>query len=539
MDFIRKIIEQDLAAKTVVGVMTRFPPEPNGFLHIGHAKAIVLNFDIAAQYNGECLLRFDDTNPEKEEQEYIDAIKRDVRWLGFRWQRVTYASDYFQTLYEDACRLIAMGKAYVCELSADEIRTYRGTLTDAGRNSPYRERPRAESLRLFKEMQAGLHSEGKMVLRAKIDMSAPNICMRDPTIYRIKHLHHHRTGDKWKVYPMYDFTHCLCDASENITHSLCTLEFQDNRALYDWFVQTLRPPPHPKQIEFARFMLNSTITSKRKLKTLVDEGKVNGWDDPRMPTLSGLRRRGYPPLALKNLFRRLGVSKKETILDYGQLEDEVRNTLNSSVPRSMGVLKPLKVIITNLKAVESIAVPVYPQRAGDEQASEQRTLSFAPEIYIDADDFREQAARSFFRLTKDQPVRLRYAYVITCQEIIYDADGNITALHCRYDPSTAGGKKPSDGTKVRGIIHWIAACDAVRAKVRVYDRMLTADASFNTQSLQEFADARIDRQLVANHQSDVEQSYQLERVGYFCVDDQDSTSAMPVLNQVVSLRGQR
>lgn len=531
MDFIRRIIEQDLSAKTVTGIVTRFPPEPNGFLHIGHAKAIVLNFDIASQYNGKCLLRFDDTNPEKEEQQYIDAIKRDVQWLGYRWDRVTYASDYFQTLYDDACRLITMGKAYVCELSAEEIRTYRGTLTAAGRNSPYRERPSAESLQLFKEMQAGIHPEGKMVLRAKIDMESPNICMRDPTIYRIKHLQHHRTGDKWKVYPMYDFTHCLCDASENITHSLCTLEFQDNRALYDWFVQTLRKPPYPKQIEFARFMLNSTLTSKRKLKTLVDENKVNGWDDPRMPTLSGLRRRGYPPTALKNLFRRLGVSKKETVLDYSQLEDEVRNALNADAPRVMGVLKPIKVIITNFNSEEAepISVPTHPQS----EQSKRRTISFARELYIDADDFRNSAPRSFFRLTKNQPVRLRYAYVIFCEEVIYDADGNITALHCRYDPSTAGGKKPSDGTKVRGIIHWLAACDAVPAQVNLYDRMLTADDNFNSKSLQVIDDARIDRSILGQ-----QHSYQLERVGYFCLDT-DSQDSEPVLNHIVSLRGDK
>ena len=529
MDFIRRIVESDLSAKKVAHIVTRFPPEPNGFLHIGHAKSIVLNFDLAEQYKGKCFLRFDDTNPEKEELEYIKAIKDDVHWLGYQWEAVTYASDYFAQLHQDACRLIAMGKAYVCELSPADMRTYRGTLTEVGRDSPYRQRSVDENTQLFAEMRDGRHAEGKMVLRAKIDMSSPNISMRDPTIYRSKKVPHPRTGKRWNIYPMYDFTHCLCDALEGITHSLCTLEFQDNRALYDWFVQTLRPTPHPQQIEFARLSLNYTITSKRKINAVITSKKVSGWDDPRLATLSGLRRRGYPANAIKNFCRRLGVAKKETVIDYSLLEEEVRNELNRTAPRLMGVIKPLKVVITNYpEKNEQITVPLHPQDA--EMGS--RKITFARELYIDAEDFQETASRKYFRLTKTQPVRLRYAYILSCEEVVYDEHGEIKELRCRYDASTAGGNPLADGSKVRGIIHWLAACDAVVAQVNLYERLLlTADTEeLNPSSLTVKQNARIHRAFVEKPQS-----YQLERVGYFCLD-KETTDKKPVLNQIVTLR---
>lgn len=498
-------------------------------------KAIVLNFEIAKEFGGKCYLRFDDTNPEKEEEAYITAIKRDVQWLGYEWEAITYASDYFAQLFTDACRLIEMGKAYVCELSPDEIRKYRGTLTTGGKNSPYRERPVVESLRLFHEMRNGLHDEGSMVLRAKIDMGSPNVSMRDPTIYRIKKIPHPRTGDRWHIYPMYDFTHCLCDASERITHSLCTLEFQDNRALYDWFVQVLRPSPHPRQIEFARLALSYTVTSKRKLNTLIQTGKVNDWDDPRLPTISGLRRRGYPASALRSFCRRIGVTKKETVIDFSILEDEVRADLNTQAPRAMGVIHPLKVTITNYQGEATpIKVPNHPQ----DESFGVRTIRFASVIYIDRDDFNLNPPRKFFRLAPGREVRLRYAFVIRCEEVVYGPDGKIMELRCAYDPATAGGKPPADGRKVKGIIHWVSALDACPAEVRLYDRLLREASwsggdisSLNPGSLVVVKNALIDPHVVRHPRP----AYQLERAGYFCLDP-DSTPQYPVLNRITTLR---
>ena len=533
-DFIRRIIDNDLAEGEVNQIVTRFPPEPNGFLHVGHAKAIVANFEIAREYNGKCYLRFDDTNPEKEEQLYAEAIKRDVQWLGYRWYAITHTSDYFEELYRDACRLIEMGKAYICELTATDIRAYRGTLTSPGRNSPYRDRPSTESLRLFQEMRAGNHDEGRMVLRAKIDMASANISMRDPTIYRIKKLTHPRTGDKWCIYPLYDFSHCLSDASEQISHSLCTLEFQDNRALYDWFVQTLRPAPHPQQIEFARLTLSYTVTSKRRLSSLIDTGKVEGWDDPRLPTISGLRRRGFPAVAIKNFCQRIGLSKKETIIDFTILEDEVRNTLNDSAQRTMAVLRPLKVTIKNFTNDQplTLEVPIHPQ----DPARGTRIIHFSNTIYIERDDFLIDPPKKFFRLKPQGRVRLRYAFVITCEEVISNNDGMITELICSYDPDTAKGKAPNDGKKVKGIIHWLSQQDSRPAKVRLYDRLLRTaswdkndDSPLNPQSLEV-----IDRALVSKELTP-QVYYQFERLGYFFLD-KDSSADNIVINRITGLR---
>lgn len=533
-DFIRKIIDRDLADGKVTQIVTRFPPEPNGFLHVGHAKAIVANFEIAREFAGKCYLRFDDTNPEKEEQLYAEAIKRDVQWLGYRWQAVTHTSDYFEELYRDACRLIEMGKAYICELTAADIRAYRGTLTSHGRNSPYRDRPVTESLRLFQEMRAGKHDEGRLVLRAKIDMASPNISMRDPTIYRVKKLTHPRTGDKWCIYPLYDFSHCLSDASEQISHSLCTLEFQDNRALYDWFVQTLRPAPHPQQIEFARLTLSYTVTSKRRLSSLINTGKVDGWDDPRLPTISGLRRRGFPAVAVKNFCQRIGLSKKETVIDFTILEDEVRNSLNDSAPRTMAVLRPLKVTIKNFTNDKPLAleIPIHPK----DTTRGTRTVHFSNTIFIEREDFLVDPPKKFFRLKPQGRVRLRYAFVITCEEVIRDSDGTITELICTYDPDTAKGKTPSDGKRVKGIIHWLSQQDSQPAKVRLYDRLLRTESwdqddesPLNPQSLE-----IVDKALVAKGITP-EVCYQFERLGYFCLDKDSSTDSI-VINRITSLR---
>ena len=533
-DFIRRIVAADLARGKVTSVVTRFPPEPSGYLHIGHVKAMVLNFELVQEFGGKCYLRFDDTNPAKDYEQYSAAIKQDVQWLGYRWAAITYASDCFEQLFGDACRLLEMGKAYVCELTPQQIKEYRGTLTTPGRDSPWRNRPAAESLRLFHAMQEGHYDEGQMVLRAKIDMASPNISMRDPTIYRIKKIPHPRTGTRWNVYPLYDFTHCLCDASEKITHSLCTLEFQDNRVLYDWFVQTLRPAPHPQQIEFARLVLNYTLTSKRRLNSLVSSGKVQGWDDPRLPTISGLRRRGYSAAALKNFCRRIGVTKKESRIDFSVLEDELRNNLNASAPRTMGVLDPLPVVITNYNREPLLlTVPNHPQ----DESFGTRTLNFAASLFIERGDFMEQPPRKFFRLAPGRRVRLRYAFVITCNEVVRDAEGNVVALHCTYDPDTAQGKPPADGEKVKGIVHWIAACDAQRCEVRLYDRLLREaswgkddEPPLNPNSLTVLSNAQVEARLFAQPQA-----WQLERCGYFC-PDADSTGANPVLNRIVTLR---
>ncbi|MFO7816389.1 MAG: glutamine--tRNA ligase/YqeY domain fusion protein, partial [Desulfovibrionales bacterium] len=468
-NFIRDIIDTDLKNEKYKEIVTRFPPEPNGYLHIGHAKAICLNFGIARDYAGKCNLRFDDTNPLKENPEYVQSIENDVRWLGFEWDgKARFASDYFEDLYHFACSLIKQGKAYVCSLSPEKMREYRGTLTEPGKNSPYRERTIEENLDLFERMRKGEFPDGKHVLRAKIDMEAANINMRDPVIYRILHASHHRTGDKWCVYPTYDFTHCLSDALEGITHSLCSLEFQDHRPLYDWILDQLDVPCHPQQIEFARLNLNFTVTSKRKLARLVEDGHVEAWDDPRMPTVSGLRRRGIPPYAIRDFCERIGVAKSDNIVDMALLEHCVREFLNRQAPRVMGVLDPLKVVIINYphqeEELEAINNPEDPEMGT-------RKISFGREIFIERDDFREDPPRKFFRLAPGKEVRLRYAYFITCQEVVKDEQtGEILELRCTYDPETKGGQSP-DGRKVKGTIHWVHARDCVPAEIRLYDRL--------------------------------------------------------------------
>ncbi len=450
-NFIKQIIEKDLADGKHKTIITRFPPEPNGYLHIGHAKSICLNFGLAEEYQGRCHLRFDDTNPEKESPEYVESIKEDVKWLGFDWgEHLYFASDYFEKFYNYALELIKKGKAYVCQLSPEEIREYRGTLTEPGKESPYRNRSVEENLELFEKMKNGEFEEGECVLRAKIDMSSPNLNMRDPVIYRIKKIRHHRTGDKWCIYPTYDFAHCLSDAIEGITHSLCTLEFEDHRPLYDWFLDELNTPCHPQQIEFARLNLSYTVMSKRKLNLLVQEGYVSGWDDPRMPTISGMRRRGYTPEAIKDFCERIGIAKSDNLVDYSLLEHCVREDLNKRALRFMGVLEPLKVVIVNYpeeqeEELEAINNPEDPS-AG------KRKIPFSREIYIEKSDFREDPPRKFFRLAPGKEVRLRYAYYITCEEVVKDEQGNIVELRCTYDPESRGGYTP-DGRKVKGTLH--------------------------------------------------------------------------------------
>ncbi len=542
LDFIRQIIKADLESGKYSQVITRFPPEPNGFLHIGHAKSICLNFGIAQEYNSVCHLRFDDTNPCKEEVEYVEAIKEDVHWLGFDWgEHLYYASDYFDRLYEYAVELIKMGKAYVCHLSSEEIRTYRGTLTEPGRESPYRNRSVEENLDLFTRMKNGEFDEGECVLRAKIDMASPNILMRDPVLYRIMKASHHRTGDKWCIYPMYDFTHCLSDMLEGITHSLCTLEFENNRALYDWVLDTLETPCHPQQIEFARLNINYTVMSKRKLLQLVEEGHVQGWDDPRMLTLSGLRRRGYTPASIRHFCDRIGIGKRESWIDMGVLENAVRDDLNVHAPRRMGVLRPLKVVITNYpedreEELEAVNHPKDP-------AMGTRKVPFCREIYIEESDFMEDAPRKFFRLSVGREVRLRYAYFITCQEVIRDEQGKIVELRCTYDPETRGGSAP-DGRKVKGTIHWVSARHGIRAEVRLYDRLFTVEHPdmdkekdfkefINPDSLEVLPDAILEPSLADAMTGD---RFQFERQGYFCPDSRDSRPGSLVFNRIVTLR---
>ena len=542
LDFIRQIIKADLESGKYSQVITRFPPEPNGFLHIGHAKSICLNFGIAQEYNSVCHLRFDDTNPCKEEVEYVEAIKEDVHWLGFDWgEHLYYASDYFDRLYEYAVELIKMGKAYVCHLSSEEIRAYRGTLTEPGRESPYRNRSVEENLDLFTRMKNGEFDEGECVLRAKIDMASPNILMRDPVLYRIMKASHHRTGDKWCIYPMYDFTHCLSDMLEGITHSLCTLEFENNRALYDWVLDTLKTPCHPQQIEFARLNINYTVMSKRKLLQLVEEGHVQGWDDPRMLTLSGLRRRGYTPASIRHFCDRIGIGKRESWIDMGVLENAVRDDLNVHAPRRMGVLRPLKVVITNYpedreEELEAVNHPKDP-------AMGTRKVPFCREIYIEESDFMEDAPRKFFRLSVGREVRLRYAYFITCQEVIRDEQGKIVELRCTYDPETRGGSAP-DGRKVKGTIHWVSARHGIRAEVRLYDRLFTVEHPdmdkekdfkefINPDSLEVLPDAILEPSLADAMTGD---RFQFERQGYFCPDSRDSRPGILVFNRIVTLR---
>ena len=542
VDFIRTIVDADLAAGRHNGrVATRFPPEPNGYLHIGHAKAICLNFGIAEERGGICNLRFDDTNPTKEEVEYVDSIREDVAWLGFQWASELYASDYFEQLYQFAVELIRNGLAYVDSLSADEMRAYRGTLTEPGRNSPYRDRPSAESLDLFARMRAGEFPDGAHVLRAKIDMASPNINMRDPTLYRIRHAHHHRTGDRWCIYPMYDFAHPLSDAIERITHSICTLEYEAHRPLYDWLVDHLITGDKPHQYEFARLNLNYTVMSKRKLLQLVQQGLVAGWNDPRMPTISGLRRRGYTPESVRDFCARIGVAKKENVIDVAQLEHSVREHLNTRAPRVMTVLRPLKVVITNYpeEQVEFVDVINNPE---DESAGT-RKVPFSRELYIERDDFMENPPKKFFRLSPGREVRLRCAYFLTCTEVVKDERGEIVELRGTYDPATRGGDSP-DGRKVKATLHWVSARHAFPVEVRLYDRLFSAEDPENAPDGKTFLDNLNPHSLEVLTNAQAEPSLrgstpgtrvQFERLGYFCVDP-DSTEDALVFNRTVSLK---
>ena len=538
LDFIREIIRSDLAQGKHTGVVTRFPPEPNGYLHIGHAKAICLNFGIAAEFGGRCHLRFDDTNPTKEELEYIDSIQEDVHWLGFDWgQNLFFASDYFETLYAWAEALIEAGKAYVDDLSAEEIRAYRGTLTEPGRPSPYRDRGVEENLDLFQRMRRGEFRDGERVLRAKIDMAAGNINLRDPVLYRILHAHHPRTGDAWCIYPTYDFAHGQSDAIERITHSLCSLEFEDHRPLYDWLIENLPVPSRPRQIEFARLNLTYTIMSKRRLLQLVEEGHVAGWDDPRMPTLSGMRRRGFPPAAIRDFAERVGVAKRGSVVDVALLEHCVRSDLNRRAVRRMGVLRPLKIVIENYP--EGSSEELQAVNNPEDAAAGTRSVPFSRELLIEQDDFMEDPPKKFFRLAPGREVRLRYAYFITCREVVKDAEGNVVELRCTYDPETRGGDAP-DGRKVKATLHWVSATHAAPAEVRLYDHLFSrpdpgADGDvigdLNPDSL-EVVEAFLEpsaRELA------VGEVVQLERLGYFCVD-LDATPQRPVLNRTVTLR---
>ena len=541
--FIRRIVEADVAAGKNDGrVATRFPPEPNGYLHIGHAKSICLNFGLAADFHGSCNLRFDDTNPHKENIEFVEAIQRDVRWLGFDWgERVYYASDYFQPLYDYAVELIEKGLAYVCDLSAEEIREYRGTLTEAGRPSPYRDRPVQESLDLFARMRAGDFPDGARVLRARIDMASPNINMRDPTLYRIRHgVIHHQTGEAWCIYPMYDYAHPISDALEGITHSLCTLEFEDHRPFYDWVLDNTSVPCHPRQIEFSRLTLEHTVVSKRKLTLLVSEGYVEGWDDPRMPTIAGLRRRGYTPKSIRDFCERIGITKSENFVEMGVLENTIREDLNENAPRRMAVMHPLKVVITNYPAgqVEEIAAANHPQ----DPSQGTRKIPFGREVYIDADDFMEQAPKKYKRLVPGGEVRLRYGYVIRCDEVIKNNQGEVVELHCSYDPATLGADP--EGRKVKGVIHWVSAEHSIEAEVRLYDRLFThptPDAAgegeftdrINPDSLRTLTQCRVEPSL---GEAQPGARFQFEREGYFCLDETHTRGDRPVFNRIVTLR---
>ena len=536
-NFIRQIINEDLANGKHQSIQTRFPPEPNGYLHIGHAKSICLNFGIAQDYQGKCNLRFDDTNPEKESVEYVESIQRDVRWLGFEWSGdIRYSSDYFEQLYGYAVELIEKGLAYVDELSPEEIREYRGTLTTPGRNSPFRERLPADSLELFQRMRNGEFAEGTVCLRAKIDMASPFMVMRDPVLYRVRFAHHHQTGDKWCIYPMYDFTHCISDAIENISHSLCTLEFQDNRRLYDWVLDNISIDCHPRQYEFSRLNLEYTVMSKRRLNQLVVEGHVQGWDDPRMPTISGLRRRGYTPASMREFCLRIGVTKQDNIIEMGMLEACIREDLNENAPRAMAVLRPIRLVIENLSIdhEEILQAPRHPNKP--EMGT--RELPFSREILIDEADFREEGNKKYKRLVLGKEVRLRNAYVVKAERIEKDAAGNVTTIFCSYDPDTLG-QDPADGRKVRGVIHWVSARHCVPAEVRLYDRLFNVpnpgavesfEAALNPDSLQILSGAMVEPSLA---QSLPEQAFQFEREGYFCRDNKNDGL---VFNLTVALR---
>ncbi|WP_297671734.1 glutamine--tRNA ligase/YqeY domain fusion protein [uncultured Desulfovibrio sp.] len=540
-DFIRVRIMEDRAAGRFDGrVHTRFPPEPNGYLHLGHAKSICLNFGVAREFGGQCNLRFDDTNPTKEETEYVESIREDVRWLGGEWDdREFYASNYFERLYEYAEQLIRMGKAYVDDLSADEIREYRGTLTQPGRESPWRNRSVEENLDLFRRMRAGEFADGEKVLRAKIDMASPNMVMRDPTLYRIRHAEHHRTGRAWCIYPMYDYTHCLSDSIEGITHSLCTLEFVNNRELYDWVLDTLGVY-HPQQIEFARLNVTYTVLSKRKLIQLVREGYVSGWDDPRMPTLSGMRRRGIPPEALREFCARIGLARADSTVEYSMLEFCVREWLNDHTPRLMAVLDPIKVVIENYPEgqVEEFDMPCHPE----DPSYGSRKVPFSRELYIERDDFRLDPPKKYHRLSPGAEVRLRYAYFITCREAVLDEEGRVRELRCVYDPESRGGQSP-DGRKVKGTIHWVSAAHAVPAEVRLYGRLFAVENPDDAPEGKSFLDnldpdsLKVVRGLMEPALAALKPGdrVQFERLGYFC-KDKDSSDVLPVFNRTVTLR---
>ena len=544
LDFIREIVAADLASGKHASPVTRFPPEPNGYLHIGHAKSICLNFGIALENEGGvCHLRFDDTNPAKEDVEYVDSIKEDVQWLGFDWgKNIFFASDYFEKLYGFAVELIQSGKAFVCELTLDEIAAHRSTPTKPGTNSPYRDRSPEENLELFQRMRDGEFGDGTRVLRAKIDMASPNLHMRDPVLYRIRKTPHHRTGNTWCLYPMYDFTHCLSDSIEGITHSLCTLEFEVHRPLYDWVLDNATIDRRPRQIEFARLNLTYTILSKRKLLTLVEEGRVNGWDDPRLPTVSGLRRRGYTPSSIRAFCKTIGMTKFNSLTDVALLEHSIRQDLNDTTPRRMAVLRPLKVVITNFDegSTEELDAANHPKNpeAGT------RKVPFTREIYVESGDFMEEPPKKFFRLGPGREVRLRFAYFITCNEVIKNAAGEVTELHCTYDPETHGGNAP-DGRKFKGTIHWVSASHAFEAQVRLFDRLFTVENPnkeddgktyldhLNAESLEVIADAKLEPGLAKAAPGE---RFQFERLGYFCADAADSQPGKPVFNRTVTLR---
>ncbi|MBW6515193.1 MAG: glutamine--tRNA ligase/YqeY domain fusion protein [Candidatus Cloacimonetes bacterium] len=543
-NFIKNIIEEDLKNNKNDGrVHTRFPPEPNGYLHIGHAKSICLNFGVAKEYNGLCNLRFDDTNPQTESPEYVDSIQEDIRWLGFDWEdRLYYASDYFEQFYEYAEHLIKTGKAYVCELNEDEIRKYRGTVKEPGKESPYRNRPMEESLDLFRRMRAGEFPDGSLTLRAKIDMASPNMKMRDPLVYRIRKAHHYRTGDKWPIYPMYDFAHCLSDSIEGITHSLCTLEFDNNRELYDWFLDQLPVKHHPQQIEFARLNLNYTVMSKRKLLTLVEEKHVEGWDDPRMPSIAGFRRRGYTPSSIRQFAEKVGVAKSDSVVDIALLEHCLREELNANAPRAMAVLNPLKVVVTNYPVNETEYLEALNNPENPNAGS--RQVPFSRELYIEQEDFMENPPKKFYRLSPGSEVRLRYAYFIRCEEVIKDEQtGEIKELHCTYDPATRGGSAP-DNRKVKATLHWVSTKESFSAPVRLYEHLFTVPnpgmdenidfrKQINPDSLKILKDCRLEPML---KEAVPGSRYQFERQGYFFVDPKDSKPGNPVFNRIVSLK---
>jgi len=541
LDFLREIVKADNASGKHAGrVATRFPPEPNGYLHIGHAKSIAVNFGIARDFGGTCNLRFDDTNPETEDTEYVDSIQADVRWLGFSWDdRLYYASDYFAKLYEYAEILIQRGLAYVDDLDAEEIRQYRGSFTEPGRNSPWRDRTVDENLDLFRKMRAGEFADGTKVLRAKIDMASPNINMRDPILYRIRRAHHHRTGDAWCIYPMYDYAHPISDALERITHSICTLEFEAHRPLYDWLIDNLPLPGRPQQIEFARLNLNYTIMSKRKLLQLVNDRHVNGWDDPRMPTISGMRRRGYPAEAIRRFADEVGVAKRENVIDVGLLEFFVREDLNKRSPRAMAVLRPLKIVLENYPDAQVDEMDVV--NNPEDPAAGTRKVPFSKVLYIEQDDFMEDPPKKFFRLAPGREVRLRNAYLITCVSAVKDASGKVVELRCTYDPATRGGDAP-DGRKVKATLHWVSAGHAVNAEVRLYDRLFSVDdpgagdtdflTQLNPQSLETLTYAKLEPSLGGASSG---ARYQFERLGYFCADP-DSQPGRPVFNRTVTLK---